>query len=76
MTVSLNGQTLPMPSRRQPIRYSYEWLEYDLPRGVLRRGANEVGVALHARPSRLVAQVALESVEVAVSYAKPVPEAD
>jgi hypothetical protein len=35
-----------------------------------------VGVAIHDRPPRLHGQVTLESVEVAVTYATVMPEAD
>ena len=76
MTVSLNGQPLPGPSRRQRYGYRYDWLEFDLSSGALQRGLNEVGVAIHDRPPRLHGQVTLESVEVVVSYATAMPAAD
>ncbi len=76
MTLSLNGQSLPGPSRRQRYGYRYDWLEFDLSSGALQRGLNEVGVAIHDRPPRLHGQVTLESVEVVVSYATAMPAAD
>ncbi len=69
MTVSLNGKTVsPELCRRTEHRYFYTWLEYSLPRGLLHRGYNELGLALHTRPHNLKAQVSLESVELVVTY--------
>jgi hypothetical protein len=76
MTVSVNGQPLPAPTRRQRYGYLYDWLEFDLPSGALRRGTNEVGMAMHGRPPRLDGQVTVESVEVVVTYSTVMPEAD
>ena len=76
MTISLNGQPLPPEIDRQPFRYSYVWLEYHLPAGLLQQGRNEVGVALHSRPPRLAGTVTLDSVELVVSYPRPMPDAD
>ncbi len=76
MTVSLNGRPLPAPHRRQPYRYSYVWLTYHLSQDALRSGHNEVAVAIHSRPPRLVGQVALESVEILVDHPGVMPEAE
>ncbi len=74
MTVSLNGQPLPAPTRVQPVRYGYTWLDYHLPPGLLKQGRNELGVAIHSRPPRLAAQVTVEGVEVVVTHARPMPD--
>ena len=74
MSVSLNGQVLPPPTRVQPVRYSYAWLDYQLAPGLLKQGRNELGVAVHSRPPRLAAQVTVEGVEVVVTHARPMPD--
>ena len=73
MTVSLNGTALSWETctRTDHDGYYGTWLEFPLPRGVLRKGANEVGVALHARPTNLAIPVLLESVDVIVDHPSP-----
>jgi hypothetical protein len=72
ITVSLNGEALPEDaSSRTSHGYTYTWLEYPLARGALRRGVNEVAVALHARPPNLASALVLDSVEVVVAYSNP-----
>ena len=84
LTVSLNGQALSNDTcRREPHNYTpveatlsgrgissvaYTWLEYPVPLGVLRNGANEVGVAIHSRPPNLEGQVVLDRVDLIVKY--------
>ena len=75
MTVSLNGTALPWETctRTDHDGYYGTWLGFPLARGVLRRGRNEVGVALHSRPSNLDLPVLLESVDVIVEHPAPKP---
>ena len=69
MTVSVNGTALPGDTaRRTTIGFSQAWLDYPVPRGVLRKGRNEMGVAILTRPGNLTGQVRIESVEVKVEY--------
>ena len=69
MTVSLNGQALAADTCwRTTIGFAKAWLDFPVPRGAIRRGQNEVGVAVHRRPENLDAQVVLESVELKVEY--------
>ena len=84
LTVSVNGQALSSETcRRGPHNYTpteaplagkgissvaYTWLEYPVPRGTLRNGANEVGVAIHSRPSNLHGQVVLDRVDLIATY--------
>ena len=69
MTVTLNGNALPHTSSRYTSHgYSYSWLEYPLKSGSLPEGPNEIGVALHSRPSNLTSTVVLEGLEIAVEY--------
>ena len=82
LTVSLNGHPLPNETcRREPhgntpteaplpgiSSAAYTWLEYPVPRGTLRKGANEVGVALHARPPNLQGQVVLGRLDLIVNH--------
>ena len=74
ISVSLNGQVLPPPTRVQPVRYIYAWLDYQLVPGLLKQGRNELGVAVHSRPPRLAAPVTVEGVEVVVRHARPMPD--
>ena len=74
MTVTLNGQSLE-ESFRQQFRYSFSMVDYRVPIGVLRRGENEVGVALESRPARLTGGVVLTGVELQVTYRHVMPEA-
>ena len=75
MTVSLNGQPLATDTCwRTTIGYLAAWLDYPLPRGVLHRGRNVVGVAVHRRPDNLAGQVILESVELKVEYPPQEPQ--
>ena len=72
ITVSLNGQDLSEQSRKCTIhQFQYIWFEYPLQRGLLKNGTNQIAVALHSRPDKLVGPVHLESVELKVDYAKP-----
>ena len=72
ITISLNGEPLPEETaRRTSHSYSYSWLEFPLRAGALRRGVNEVAVALHARPSNLSSALVLDSVEIVVGYTSP-----
>ena len=82
LTVSLNGHPLPNETcRRESHGYTpteaplpgissaaYTWLEYPVPRGTLQKGANEVGVAIHARPPNLQGQVVLGRLDLIVTY--------
>ena len=70
MSVYLNGEKLPESSRKTTLHtYQYLWHHYSLGPGILKRGHNEVGVALHRRPENLDSPVVLESVELQVRYA-------
>ncbi len=75
MTISLNGTALRSETCKRTNHGGggniYACLEYPLPRGALRKGANEVAVAVHSRPRNLTAQVVLESVELLVTYPGP-----
>ncbi len=82
LTVSLNGQRLPKESsRRTSHGYSpteapngrglgygipHSWLEYPVPSGLLRKGRNQVGIALHSRPSNLAGEIVVGGVELIV----------
>ena len=82
LTVSLNGHSLPNETcRREPHGYTpteapqpdissaaYTWLEYPVPRGTLRNGTNQVGVAIHARPPNLQGQVVLGRLDLILTY--------
>jgi hypothetical protein len=76
LAVTFNGRPLPPRSRFQHVRYSYAWLEYELPAGSLRGGVNEIGISLQARPPRLVGTVTVGGVELVLSHQKMMPEAD
>jgi hypothetical protein len=75
MTVSINGTKLPWETCRRTEHggYFYTWLEFTLAPGVLRKGRNEVGVAVHSRPSNLAVDVVLQGVELVVSYPEQRP---
>ena len=82
IVVSLNGQALDNEtSRREPHNYTpteaplagrgissvaYTWLEYPVLAGLLCDGANEVGVAVRARPHNLEGQIVLDRVDLVV----------
>ena len=84
LIVSLNGQALDDATcRREAHNYTpteaplsgkgissvaYTWLEYPVPRNVLQNGANEVGVAVRARPHNLQGQIVLDRVELLVRH--------
>ena len=73
ITVSLNGSPLQEETCRRTLHsFTYYWLEYPLPRGALRRGRNEVGIALRSRPPNLAGRVVLDNVELLVSHSRPV----
>ena len=79
LAVSLNGEVLDNETCiREPHNYTpteaplagkgissvaYTWLAYPVPAGLLRGGANQVGVAVRARPPRLEGQIVLERVD-------------
>ncbi len=46
----------------------FAWTEFSVAGGILRRGNNEIGVAVLSRPENLIAKVVLESVEVIADY--------
>ena len=46
----------------------YSWLEYPLARGALRKGYNEVGVVLRARPRNLSGVVTFDCVELVLTH--------
>ncbi len=73
ITVSLNGMALPSETclRTEYDGYYGAWLGFPLPSGALRKGPNEVGVALHSRPRGLTAPVIWESAELLVGYPAP-----
>lgn len=71
ISMSLNGQVLLPPTRVQPVRYSYAWLDYQLAPGLLKPVRNELRVAVHSRPHRLAAPVTVEGV---VIHARPMPD--
>ena len=75
MTVTLNGKKLPWETCRRTEHggYFYTWLEFPLTPGALIQGHNEVGVAVHSRPSNLAVDVVLEGVELVVSYPEQRP---
>jgi hypothetical protein len=67
--VTLNGVELSWDTcRKTSYEWEYYWFDFPLPRGVLKSGRNEVGVALQSRPPKLGGEVVLESIEVVVDY--------
>jgi len=84
LTVSVNGIALPGETcRREPHNYTpveaplagkgissvaYTWLEYPIPQGLVRRGSNEIGIAVHSRPPNLVGQIVLDRVDLTVTH--------
>lgn len=75
ITISLNGNSLPDETQKRTDHGGggdiYAWLEYPLAPGALRKGANEVAVALNSRPANLSAKVLLECVELLIAYPGP-----
>ena len=72
MTVTLNGVALDWATckitRHGGGGDIFVWAEFPVETNLLRNGSNEVGVAVLSRPSNLVANVVLQSVEVLVDY--------
>ena len=75
LTVSLNGKALPSDTCRRAEHggYFYTWLEYPLASDALRKGHNDVGVAVHSRPRNLPVEIVLVGVELVVDYVQPRP---
>ena len=72
MTVSVNGTALaPETAWRTVHGFSYVWIEHSLPAGLLKKGRNEVGVALHSRPDNLDGVAVLDGVGAKVDYPEP-----
>ena len=71
MTVSLNGTTLDHDSRKYtPFGYTYSTTEFDLPKGMLIRGRNEITVSVDSRPAKLGRTVVLSALEIDIDYAR------
>jgi hypothetical protein len=72
MTVFLNGKELSGANGTYTTYgYSYSTLEFRLERGALRKGPNEISIALLSRPANLASTVTLTGVEIAVDYVTP-----
>lgn len=75
ITISLNGKSLPWDncSRTEHGGYFYTWLDFQVSPAALRKGHNEVSIAVHSRPSNLPAEIVLVGVELSVEYPRPNP---
>ncbi len=86
LTVSVNGHAMnPATCRREPHNYTpteapmsgkgissvaYTWLWYPVPKKVLVKGHNNVGIALYSRPHNLEGKVVLDRVDLVVKHRK------
>ena len=73
LEVEINGEPVSFDgARRRPLQpiapYTGQWLDLHLRPEQLRQGANELRLALGARPTGLAGEVRLEDVEVLVEY--------
>ena len=72
MSVTLNGVALDWATckitRHGGGGDIFAWAEFPVETELLRCGSNDIGVAVLSRPSNLVANVVLQSVEVLVDY--------
>ena len=72
MSVTLNGVALDWATCRVTRHGGggdiFVWAEFPVEAALLRRGNNDIGIAVLSRPSNLVANVVLQSVEITVDY--------
>ena len=73
--VIANGVTLD-PDKQRFSRHGgggniYALMELPIPSSILKVGTNEIGISIESRPANLAAQVAVDSVEMFVDYARP-----
>ncbi len=73
LTVRINGMELPLDAaiRNELDAYLAAWLEIPVPNGVVKRGWNEISLALDSRPPNLGVPIVWERAELLIDHPTP-----